>query len=206
MSVRLRTVVTDYLAKLCLTRCDFGGFNSACIERGADAHTNLPGSGKVVPARGCGHEGNERVVVNCQPSSNKPMEGFLMTKRSESKLTDAYTGPITAIIGPRDDTGRPPIKRCVLAGLDAIYGAHVSSINTAIGHKLRCGAVAKYMRERDFEATRHLPRGKVTVADRNNIKFHINFDAARKHALKYARENGIEINCDRIAGRSTQIR
>lgn len=134
------------------------------------------------------------------------MEAILMSRNSQNNQSDDFTGPITVIIGPRDDTGRPPIERCVLAGLDAIYGAHVSSINTAIGHKLRCGAVAKYMRERDFEATRHLPRGKVTVADRNNIKFHINFDAVRKHALKYARENGIEINCDRIAGRSTQTR
>ena len=30
-----------------------------CIKSGADALANLPNLGKVVPARGCGHFGNE---------------------------------------------------------------------------------------------------------------------------------------------------
>jgi hypothetical protein len=30
-----------------------------CIKSGADALANLPNQGKVVPARGCGHFGNE---------------------------------------------------------------------------------------------------------------------------------------------------
>jgi hypothetical protein len=35
-----------------------------CIKSGADALANLPNLGKVVPARGCGHFGNETGRAN----------------------------------------------------------------------------------------------------------------------------------------------
>ena len=34
-------------------------YYGVCIKSGADALANLPNLGKVVPARGCGHFGNE---------------------------------------------------------------------------------------------------------------------------------------------------
>ena len=52
--------------------------NCICIRSGADALTNLPNLGKVVPARGCGHFGNEtgRTLI-VSPPRMKPTEGFL---------------------------------------------------------------------------------------------------------------------------------
>jgi hypothetical protein len=52
-----------------------------CIKSGADALANLPSLGKVVPARGCGHFGNEtgpRVIVS---PSRETGGGFFMSKR-----------------------------------------------------------------------------------------------------------------------------
>jgi hypothetical protein len=52
-----------------------------CIKSGADALANLPSLGKVVPARGCGHFGNEtgpRVIVSPPRETGG---GFFMSKR-----------------------------------------------------------------------------------------------------------------------------
>jgi hypothetical protein len=56
-----------------------------CIKSGADALANLPNLGKVVPARGCGHFGNEtgpRVIVSPPRETGG---GFFMSKRKSRR-------------------------------------------------------------------------------------------------------------------------
>ena len=52
-----------------------------CIKSGADALANLPNLGKVVPARGCGHFGNETGRANVSPPRRNRRRVFLCPKR-----------------------------------------------------------------------------------------------------------------------------
>jgi hypothetical protein len=64
-----------------------------CIKSRADALANLPNLGKVVPARGCGHFGNETGRTNCQASSDETDGGFFMPE------TEVMTEATVAKVG-----------------------------------------------------------------------------------------------------------
>jgi hypothetical protein len=76
-----------------------------CIKSGVDALANLPSLGKVVPARGCGHFGNEtgpRVIVSPPRETGG---GFFVSKRK----SDDYAAALAS----------PPERVCILV-VDAI--------------------------------------------------------------------------------------
>ena len=99
-------------------------------------------------------------------------------------------------LSARDDSGRPPIERCVLTGLDKHYQGSFRSTVGIMLHKFRCGQVTTYIRHGNFEQTRRLPRGTRIFVSTSCRRLSVDFEGALPHMLAYARENGIEINMD----------
>lgn len=94
----------------------------------------------------------------------------------------------------RDDTGRPPLELCILKGLDEVYIGRSPGLNARLLHLLRGTEVSRYIRARDFEETRRIPRGRLVLNTKRCARLSMDFDSARPFILEYAREYGVAID------------